>query len=112
MGDATTFRVVLTTVGRKTGKEHTVPLRAVVYGGKFYFSRHKPDGDWYLNAVTNSTVRMTIGGQNIAGVAREVIEADLLQKISELKYPGEARAKERRVAIEVSVDDAPRPRQP
>jgi len=41
------FRPLLVTKGRKTGKEHTVMLRAVNHDGKIYFSRHKPDGDWF-----------------------------------------------------------------
>lgn len=103
-----TFRAVLVTVGRSTGREHTVLLKAVSYGGRIYFSRHRPDGDWYLNAVANPAVKIMIEGKSIAGIAREVMEENLLQKISELKYPGEARAKERRVAIEVSAEDWPK----
>ena len=52
------FRPVLITKGRKTGKQHSVMLRAVNYNGKIYFSRHKPDGDWFKNALKNPEVKM------------------------------------------------------
>ena len=52
------FRPILTTKGRKTGKEHSVMLRAVNYNGKIYFSRHKPDGDWFKNALANPEVKI------------------------------------------------------
>jgi len=57
------FKAILVTKGRKTGKEHSVWLRAVRYNEKLYFSRHKADGDWIKNAIENPEVKvkMTIG---------------------------------------------------
>lgn len=97
------FRVFLTTKGRKTGKEHTVPLRAVQYNGKYYFSRHRPDGDWFQNAIKNEDVSIEIHRKILKGKAKQVTDEKLSQKISELKYPGEERAKEKRVTIEVTL---------
>ena len=94
---------ILVTKGRKTNKSHKVALTGVVYSGRIYFSRHKPNSDWYLNAAANSDVTVQIGNNLIAGTAHVVSDPKLLQRISELKYPGEARAKEKRVAIEVSL---------
>ena len=52
------FRQILVTKGRKTGREHAVMLRAVNYNEKIYFSRHKPDGDWFQNIMVNPQVKI------------------------------------------------------
>jgi len=79
-------------------------LRAVNYNGKIYFSRHKPDGDWFKNALTNSEVKIEYNNSVFSGKAKLVTDEELSKKISQLKYPGEERAKESRVTIEVTLD--------
>ncbi len=97
------FIAVLTTTGRVTGKEHSRKLKAVRYNGRIYFSRHRPDSDWFRNIAKNPGVTVQLGGKKIQGRAR-IVDDDLLsQKISELKYPGEERARERRVTVEVTL---------
>jgi hypothetical protein len=98
------FRPILTTKGRITGKEHSVMLRAVNFNGKIYFSRHKPDGDWFKNATVNSDVKIQYNNEVFIGKAELVVDEELDKKISMLKYPGEERAKEKRVTIEVTLD--------
>ncbi len=98
------FRPVLTTKGRKTGKQHSVMLRAVNYKGKIYFSRHMPDGDWFKNALINPEVKIEYNNSVFSGNAKLVIDEELSKKISQLKYPGEEKAKEKRVTIEVTLD--------
>ena len=98
------FRPILVTKGRKTGKEHGVMLRAVNHNGKIYFSRHRPDGDWFQNAIANSQVKIQYNDTVFTGHAKLVEDEELSKKISELKYPGEERAKEKRVTIEVTLD--------
>ena len=102
--DGPFFRAILITRGRKTGREHGVTLRAVRHGGKIYFSRHRPDGDWFLNAVANPDVKVLYGDQTFRGTAKMVTDERLSMRISELKYPGEERAREKRVAIEVTPE--------
>jgi len=99
------FRPILITKGRKTGREHTVMLRAVKFNGKIYFSRHKPDGDWFKNAVVNEEVKIEYDNHIFSGKAKKVTDEKLNEKISQLKYPGEERANEKRVAIEVTLDE-------
>ncbi len=99
------FRPLLVTKGRKTGKEHSVMLRAVNYDGKIYFSRHKPDGDWFQNVMVNSQVKIKYNDSVFVGNAKIVNDEILNEKISQLKYPGEERAKEKRVAIEIILDE-------
>ena len=98
------FRPILTTKGRKTGKEHSVMLRAVNYNGKIYFSRHRPDGDWFKNAIVNADVKIQYDNEVFTGKAELVTDETLDKKISMLKYPGEERAKEKRVTIQVTLN--------
>ena len=98
------FRPILVTKGRKTWKSHSVWLRAVNYNEKIYFSRHRPDGDWFQNAIANPEVKIQYKDMEFTGNASLVTDEKLNQKISQLKYPGEQRANEKRVAIEVTLD--------
>jgi len=98
------FRPILTTKGRSTGNQHSVMLLAVNYKGKIYFSRHRPDGDWFKNALTNPEVKMKYNDIIFSGKARLVTDEELSKKISQLKYPGEEKANEKRVTIEVTID--------
>ena len=98
------FKAVLITRGRKSGKEHSVWLRAVMYNDKIYFSRHRPDGDWFKNALKNPDVKIQMDDSILVGKASQVLDEKLGMKISELKYPNEKRANEKRVAIEVSIN--------
>jgi len=98
------FRPILITKGRKTGKEHSVMLRAVKYNGKIYFSRHKPDGDWFQNVMVNSLVKIKYNDSIFVGNAKVITDEKLNEKISRLKYPGEERANEKRIAIEITLD--------
>ncbi len=97
------FRAILSTKGRKTGKQHSVMLRAVKYNEKIYFSRHKPDGDWFKNVMANPDVIIEYNNSTYTGKANLVTDEKLEQKISQLKYPGEKRADEKRVAIEITL---------
>ena len=98
------FRPILITKGRKKGNLHSVMLRAVNHNGKIYFSRHKPDGDWFQNAIVNPQVKIQYKNVEFVGKASLVTDEQLNQKISQLKYPGEKRADEKRVAIEITLD--------
>ena len=97
------FRAVLTTTGRATGAEHSVELLAVGHGGRIYFSRHRPDSDWFRNAVINPPVRVAIGQSSYRGTARAVDDGRLAAMISALKYPGQARAADKRAVLEVTL---------
>jgi len=99
------FKTLLTTRGRKTGKEHSVLLLAVMYNGKVYFSRHKPDGDWFQNALANPEVLIKNEDSIHKGKATMVRDELLAKQISELKYPGDERAKEKRVVLEITLQE-------
>jgi len=97
------FRAILSTKGRKTGRRHSVMLRAVKYNEKIYFSRHMPDGDWFKNAMANPDVIIEYNNLTFTGKANLVKDEKLEQKISQLKYPGEKRADEKRIVIEITL---------
>lgn len=97
------FHAILSTKGRKTGKRHSVTLRAVKYNEKIYFSRHRPDGDWFKNAIANPDVIIEYNNSTYTGKANLVKDEKLEKKISQLKYPGEKRVDEKRVAIEITL---------
>lgn len=101
--DGEQFRATLTTAGRRTGSAHSVTLRAVKYNEKLYFSRHRPDSDWFKNALANPKVTVNYRDRTYTGIARPVKDEVLNQKISQLKYPGEERANEKRVTIEITL---------
>jgi hypothetical protein len=99
-----TYKVSLITTGRRTGREHSVWLRAVAYEGKIYLSRRNENSDWLKNALAHPQVRVWIEGQIHSGIASLVTDRSLAKKISELKYPGEARAGEARVVLQIILD--------
>ena len=98
-----TFKAVLKTKGRKTGKEHTVWAKAVTYNDMIYFSRRNPNSDWLKNAIAHPQVRVEFDGKQFSGLARLVEEEELAQKISNLKYTEESRQKEARVVLEIKL---------
>ncbi len=102
--DEKIFRPSLITIGRITKKEHKVMLRAVNYNEKIYFSRHKPDSDWFKNTIANPEIKIEYKNQIFSGIAKRITDEKFNEKISEMKYPGEKRAKEKRVTIEITLN--------
>jgi hypothetical protein len=95
-----TFKAILVTVGRKSGKEHAVEIRAVFYDDKFYFSRRNPDSDWLKNALCNPNVKIEYLGDVILGTAFLVNDQELCKKISQMKY-SDKRSEESRIVLQV-----------
>ena len=101
--NGSTFIATLTTRGRVSGKEHSRILKAVKYNNKIYFSRHLPNSDWFKNIIEDSNVTVEIKEKKQKGFATVVKDQSLLEKIAELKYPGQEKAKEKRVAVEIKL---------
>ena len=95
-----TFKAILVTTGRKTGKEHAVEIRVVFYQNKFYFSRRNPDSDWLKNALHNPNVKIEYNGDTIFGTASLVNDQELCKKISQMKY-SDKRSEESRIVLQV-----------
>ena len=94
------FIGTLTTIGRKSGKEHTVPLRLVFYNGNFYASRTNPGGDWLQNITKNPHVTVEVDGRKVVGKASIVNDEAVSRKVSSLKY-GDDRSKINRIIVEI-----------
>ena len=101
--NSTAFTAILITKGRKTGNEHSVWLKAVMYNNKIYFSRRNPDGDWLKNAITNPDVKVEFSENKFYGLASLVKDEMLTKKISSLKYLDKKRQEESRIVLEVTL---------
>ena len=98
-----TFKALLTTMGRKTGNEHSVWAKAVTYNDMIYFSRRNPNSDWLKNAIANPEVKVEFDGKKFSGKARLVDDQELTRKISSIKYTDKSRQEEPRIVLEVII---------
>jgi deazaflavin-dependent oxidoreductase (nitroreductase family) len=78
--------LLLTTIGRKTGRRRTVPLTYEESGGVFMVgSARGALGDWMRNIAVNPKVEIRVGRRKIAGKAEVVTDisqiADYLQRM-------------------------------
>ena len=99
-----TFKAILVTAGRKTGKEHAVELKAVFYDNKFYFSRRNSQSDWLKNSLVNPQVKIQYNDVIFSGIASLITDENLAKKISQLKY-SDKRSEESRVVLEVTLHE-------
>ena len=100
-----TFKAILTTKGRKTGKEHSVWAKAVTYNDMIYFSRRNANSDWLKNAIANPRVKVKFDGKEFSGNARLVQEEELTKKISTIKYTDKNRQNESRIVLEIQISN-------
>lgn len=98
------FIANLTTIGRKTGKPHTVPVRLVLYNNKLYASRRSMSGDWLKNLLKNPSVTVEVNGDKVKGKAALVEDEELLKTISSMKYDDE-RASMERIIVEIAPEE-------
>jgi deazaflavin-dependent oxidoreductase (nitroreductase family) len=76
----------LTTTGRKTGQPRTVELRLVYHNGSYYASSSKVSGKhWCQNMLKNPAVELTVKGQTLSCIARQVTEDKLRKEILSLR---------------------------
>ncbi len=78
---------VLETTGRRTGKTRRKCVRAVRSGNQVYIVSIRPSSvgrvetaAWVLNIRANSQVRLRIRGGTFTGVARELAEAEEIER--------------------------------
>lgn len=71
--------LLLTTTGRRSGQERTVPLVYVADDDRFMVANARPRGErinpWVLNLRATSTARIRLRGQTIEIIATELDEA-------------------------------------
>ncbi len=62
--------LVLTHMGRKTGKAHQVTIWFVLDRDRFYISTANVNRQWVRNVQKTPQVKLSIGGENFEGTAR------------------------------------------
>ena len=76
----------LTTIGRKTGEPRTVELRLVYANGNFYATTSQINTKhWCLNMLKNSAVEVTVNGERVACVAKQVTDEKVRRRILTLR---------------------------
>jgi deazaflavin-dependent oxidoreductase (nitroreductase family) len=82
----------LTTVGRRTGKRHTIEIWFARDNGNLYLlSGGGESADWVRNLRKTPTVHVRIGSRTVAAKAREVTapeEDALARRLLDEKYMG------------------------
>jgi len=83
----------LTTIGRRTGKAHTIEIWFGLRDGRVYVLSGGGDrADWVQNLKKTSRVRVRIGTQTASGTARVVRagtkEDELARQLLDGKYEG------------------------
>ncbi len=83
----------LTTIGRKTGRSHTVELWFALADGKIYLSHEGAATDWMKNITNNSRVSIKVGSVHLeaeAAILDEGIAIKTGQRSLYEKYYGRA----------------------
>lgn len=102
----------LTTVGRRSGKRHTIEIWFALRDATLYILSGGGDSaDWVRNLRKTSAVRIRVGSRTVDGKAREVADPgeDLLaRQLLDEKYmswtPGKRLSSWARNALPVAVD--------
>jgi len=93
--------LLLTTVGRASGRPHTVPLLYLRVEGGYVviasYAGHPRHPDWYQNLVAQPRAEVQVAGRRLAVTARdaEAAERELLWARAVAEYPGYARYQDR-----------------
>ena len=74
----------LTTIGRKTGRRHTVTTWFLVDGKTVYLVTMRLQRDWPRNLIKNGQAELDIAGKVFKGRAKQILEAKRLQHVKAL----------------------------
>ena len=102
----------LTTVGRRTGKAHTIEIWFALRDGRLYLLSGGGDrADWVRNLRKTRAVRVRVGTRTVAANAREIKAPDedaLARQLLDEKYmgwkPGKRLSSWARNALPVAID--------
>ena len=78
--------LILTTIGRKTGRKHSIGLQYELIDGIYYVGA--ADGiraDWYRNILKNPNVEIQAGAQIIPAVAEAITDPDKITRYLEYR---------------------------
>lgn len=74
----------LTTIGRKTGRRHTVTTWFLVDGKTVYLVTMRLQRDWPRNLIKNGQTELDIAGKVFKGRAKQILEAKRLLHVKAL----------------------------
>ncbi len=74
----------LTTIGRRTGKRHTVTVWFLVDGDVVYLVTLKLKRDWPRNVIKNGAVELDIAGNIFKGYAQQITDAKQMDRAKAL----------------------------
>ncbi len=74
----------LTTIGRVSGKRHTVTVWFLVDGDRLYLVTLKMGRDWPRNLLKNGSVELQIGGRRLQGQARRITDPKRFEHVKRL----------------------------
>lgn len=102
----------LTTIGRRSGRRHTIEIWFALRDGTLYLLSGGGDtADWVRNLRRTSAVRVRVGTRTVDGTAREVAapeEDALARQLLDEKYmnwtPGKRLSSWARNALPVAID--------
>jgi deazaflavin-dependent oxidoreductase (nitroreductase family) len=80
--DRSTLR--LTTIGRKTSKQHTVTVWFLVDGETVYLATLKMKRDWPRNVMKNGHVELNVADEVLKGRAKQITDAKRLEHVNAL----------------------------
>ena len=70
-----TREIQLTVIGRKSGREITIPVWFVQQGGTLYLLPVRgSDSDWYKNMLREPTIRLTVGDVQLTARATPITD--------------------------------------
>lgn len=84
MGPAGNVLMVITTTGRKSGKQFSVPIGFVEDNGVYYAFTLGGRSNWYQNALANPRVTLTIKGKPIEAITEAVTGDDEILSVLEV----------------------------
>jgi deazaflavin-dependent oxidoreductase (nitroreductase family) len=102
----------LTTIGRRSGKRHTIEIWFAPHDRTLYLLSGGGDSaDWVRNIRKTSAVRVRVGGRTVDGTAREIASPEedaLARELLDEKYmswkPGRRLSSWARAALPIAVD--------
>jgi len=78
--------LVLTTIGRKSGRPHVTPLQYErVNGALLVGAARGPSADWYRNLLANPRVQIILSGQHFAAEAQPLTDPARIADFLELR---------------------------